>query len=352
MEKQLNFEKTFSSISVKSNKYEIEKIFQLNNGNYICFEFRKNFFLYLDKEFNLVSKTETKDIIYNITILKSNKILIVMGNCLQIFDEKDFSLLYTIDEKLRKLGTEIVLELNNLTLVSCAYAAGYSTIDPIIFYDKIKNENNVIEYNYSFSNYELIGIFCIVELKNNIIAVLASYNYKVNDNWIFFFDYNNRKYLEKSLEINTYLFNRNSLSVLNEKILFVTGFNCVYLIDSDKYEITETILINNENFISPICPFCKINDNCFICGDCQGFIYFFSKKNGKFIYEKNIDVLENEKKLFYDKVMNDKELEGLNREFIIEQKTYFFKNILLLNKGDILTLCDDNNIFIYKGIYE
>ena len=38
----------------------------------------------------MISKIETKDIIYNVTILKSNKILIVMGNCLQIFDENDF----------------------------------------------------------------------------------------------------------------------------------------------------------------------------------------------------------------------------------------------------------------------
>ena len=352
MEKKLNFEKTFSSISLKSNKYEIEKIFQLKNGNYICIEFRKKFFIILDKEFNMISKIETKDIIYNITILKSNKILIVMGKCLQIFDENDFSLLYIIDEELRKdEGTEIVLELYNLTLVSCAYAAGYSRIYPIIFYDKIKNENNTIEYNYSFSNYDLIGIFCIVELKNNIIAVLASFNYKVNDNWIFFFDYDKRKYLEKSLEINTYLFERNSLSVINEKILFVSGFNCIYLIDSDKYEITETILINIENLITPICPFCKINDNCFICGDQNGFIYFFSKKNGKYIYEKRIDILENEKKLFYDEVMNDEELKDLNREFIIESKTYFFNNILLLKNGDILTLCN-GGIYIYKGIYE
>ena len=110
-------------------------------------------------------------------------------------------------------------------------------------------------------------------------------------------------------------------------------------------------MINIENLITPICPFCKINDNCFICGDSEGFFYFFLKKNGKFIYEKRIDVLENEKKLFCDKVMNDKGLEGLNREFIIQQKTYFYKNILLLNNGDILTLCD-NDIFIYKGIYE
>ena len=110
-------------------------------------------------------------------------------------------------------------------------------------------------------------------------------------------------------------------------------------------------MINIENLITPICPFCKINDNCFICGDQNGFIYFFSKKNGKFIYEKRIDILENEKKLFYDEVMNDEELKDLNREFIIESKTYFFNNILLLKNGDILTLCN-GGICIYKGIYE
>jgi hypothetical protein len=44
MEKKLIFEKTFSSINLKSNKYKIEKIFQLENGNSI-------FVLNLEKNF-------------------------------------------------------------------------------------------------------------------------------------------------------------------------------------------------------------------------------------------------------------------------------------------------------------
>lgn len=55
--------------------------------------------------------------------------------------------------------------------------------------------------------------------------------------------------------------------------------------------------------------------------------------------------------MFYDEVMNDEKLKDLNGEFIIESKTYFFNNILLLKNGDILTLCN-GGICIYKGIYE
>ena len=111
------------------------------------------------------------DEIYYITQLKSGELIIVINLYILIYNEKTYELIYKIyEEKRERGGTEILIELSNLTLVSCAYGAGYSY--PIIFYEKKSNSENKIEYEYSYSNYDLIGIFCITEMKNNIIAIL------------------------------------------------------------------------------------------------------------------------------------------------------------------------------------
>lgn len=352
-DKILLFNETFKLGNKYLPQYEIEKILQLNDGKFLCIHWKeRDEFLILEKDFNIITKVKVDDEIYYITQLKSGELIIVINLYILIYNEKTYELIYKIyEEKRDRGGTEILIELSNLTLVSCAYGAGYSGAYPIIFYEKKSNSENKIEYEYSYSNYDLIGIFCITEMKNNIIAVLMSFNYKVQDNYLFFFDYNQKKYLDNELGIDLELFTRNSLVVINDKFLGASGKNAIYLIDMNEYKIIQKIdVINNKvSKIFSICPICKINNFNFISGDNDGNVHFFLWENNKFILKDSKNILEEEKKRIYDEITS-LDPNYNNREFLLSSQQYIFKYIILLQNGDILTLYD--KIKIYKGKYE
>jgi len=236
--------KTFSLLSsqkIFNKHYNIYHIHQLKNGN-ILITIYDRFYL-------------------NIPILKIN-----FDNTINIIKEIQGNI-YMIYN---------VIELKNQNLVSIS-------IDKTIRFWDMKNyqQINLIE--------EDDYIYDILEIKNNIIAYDCG-------NSINFFDINKNDKINKIKNIENNNYPTVKFCLINENILLYGSDKLIYIFNIDKYELINTIIIEETEIF-----FHKLSENIFLIGNFEGNIiqYKYKNKNIEKIsvkikaHQKNISCLYN-----------------------------------------------------------
>lgn len=277
-----------------------------------------------------IHKNSVNDMIVYKEANENYLISVSKDKTLKITDLLEMRIIMEIND-LHSAQINFINELKNKNLISCG-----DDKKIVIFQIDLKSKKHAIVHQ--ITNAHNSGITKVVEIFDNKLLSISF------DSQIIFWDFNRTKNVyfkslfvtEKSfiydilllsqnefvictekLEINFYKFNNNKIDKIstinnieisfwhnilhkfNEKILFVGGINCIFIVDFVEYKYIN--LIESEFWIF---SFCKLNESFFLTGDLfhiklwkfeHNKIWFQAQKK---IHNKSVSkILINEKKL-------------------------------------------------------
>ena len=218
--------------------------------------------IYDNKTFkpNLTIKAHS-DVITCLIQLKSG--LLVSGSLISYSNNNEkiklfkiYGNTYNVVQTLRGPYSDVhqIIELTNNKLVTSSYHSG-----EIVFFFKDNNE-----YKTDFTIDRLSSLGPIIQIKNNEICY---YTFPT----LYFFDLNERKNITTINNIKACLNNYNdTLLMMTNDLLLVTGFVDIYIININSYTIIRTIDVSEST--SGLYCACLINNEMILTGDMEGKI--------------------------------------------------------------------------------
>lgn len=219
--------------------------------------------IYDNKTFkpNLTIKVQHSDKIKCLIQLKSG--LLVSGSLVSYSNKNEkiklfkiYGNTYNVVQTLRGPYSDVqqIMELTNNKLVTSSYHSG-----EIVFFFKDNNE-----YKTDFTIKAPSGVGPIIQIKNNEICYYVFPT-------LYFFDLNERKNITTIKNIKACLnYYDDSLLMMTNDLLLVTGIVDIYIININSYTIIRTIDVSEST--SGLYCACLINNEMILTGDMEGKI--------------------------------------------------------------------------------
>ena len=234
---------------LKYHAKSVNTIAILNDGRFAAGSDDNSIIIYNNKTFlpDLTIK-EHQDMINSVIKLSSSDLASCSAdNTIKLFriNANNYKVIQVLNY--HKNSVSKIVELKNKQLVSC------SLDKSIIFYNK--NNNEYIK-DYSISTNGRNGP--IIQIKDNEICFYEEYDI------ICFFDIFKRNYIRKVYNISAIAFFCNSLLMISNDILLITGLNKISILNVNTHNLIRTINVVDSGQIYDAC---MLNKNMMLTAD-------------------------------------------------------------------------------------
>ena len=220
-------------------EYHTDKILcstVLKDGRFVTGSNDKSIIIYNNKSFkpDLTIK-EHKDGVTCLLQLNSGELVSCSyDKTIKIYNinENEYKVIQILQEHIKPVTK--IIELKNKQLASC------SLDKSIIFY---KNDNNKYKKDYSITTNGINGP--IIQTKDNEICY-----YEDEEDTLCFYDFIKRNKIKKINNISISYCIYDSLLMISQDLLLITGNNKISIVNVDSYDLIKTIEVDNSSWIN------------------------------------------------------------------------------------------------------